>query len=425
MAGRFINTDRSGILMRHEINDTINNLVQDILQNPYYLFNDKRATKCTYYNLNTTMTTLDESTRGNYGEISPESPLRFNKINNFYIYGFSKVEPNLDVNEYGLESNDISGEIIVLPFTIVPYPGDFFKIDAIDGPLLFKVTAVNPNMLDTGAIMYKVNYALSSSDGIENIEPQVVKIYNFLVDNIGTNFATLMEESDYNNAAEIEKTITALQDYYISLFYNNKIQSFSFDYSNNGTIGGSEPNRFGYNEFYGFKIYDPYLIEFMIRNDILKGSSNYICVQHQYIIPNTFAVDYNRTFFKTLEDNDLSDHVGTYVGHYIRCEQRLSLLYAYPIDYYIMDYRKIDRRFYMINIFDDPEFSDIIKSGKLINNKKQIMKNIIIKYFNNIDIDSDDLINLKHIDYLPNKDLFYLIPFTIFILRKQLENMLS
>ena len=425
MAGRFINTDRAGVLTRHNTDDIINNLVQDILQNPYYLFNDKRASKCVYYNINTTMTTLDESTRGNYGEISPESPFRFNKINNFYIYGFSKVEPSLDINEYGLESNDISGECVILPFTVIPYPGDFFKIDAIDGPLLFKVTSVNPNMLDTGAIMYKIGYTLSSSDGIENIEPQVVKIYNFIIDNIGTNFATLMEESEYNNAAELEKLILSLQDYYISLFYDNKIQSFSFAYSNNGTIGGSKPNRFGYEEFYGFKVYDPYLIEFLIRNDILKGSTNYIYVQHQYIVPTTFSIDYDRTFFKTLEDNDLSNHVGTYIGHYIRCDQRLSLLYQYPIDYYVMDYRKLDRRFFMMNIFDDPEFANIIKSNKLIGKDKEVMKNIIIKYFNDTEIDSSDFDKLKHIDYLPNKDLFYMIPFTIFILRKQLESMLS
>ena len=423
MAGHFINTDRKGVLTQHAISNTINDLVKTILHNPYYLYSDKKASKVTYYNLNTTMTTLDESTRGNYGEISAESPLRFNKINNFYIYGFTKVEPNLDIGEYGLESNDISGEVIVLPFTITPYPGDFFTIDSINGPLLFKVTAVNPNMLDTGSIMYRVNYTLSSSDGLEDINPQVVKIYNFIVENIGTNFASIMEEADYNNASEIETAITSLQDYYISLFYDQKIQSFSYTYNNNGTVGGSQPNRFGYEEFYGFKVYDPYLIEFLIRNDILKGSSNYIYVQHQYIVPTTFSIDYDRTFFKTIEDNDLNSHVGTYVSNLIRCEQRLSLLYQYPIDYYVADYRKLHSGFYFISIFDDPDFANIIKSNKMFNDKP--MKNIIIKYFNNTDISLDDIALLKHIDYAPNKALFYLVPFVIFILKNQLEKLLG
>ena len=72
---------------------------------------------------------------------------------------------------------------------------------------------------------------------------------------------------------------------------------------------------------------------------------------------------------------------------------------------------------------DDPDFVNIIKANKL--SDKHILKNIIVKYFNGIDVDVSDLNNLKHIDYLPTKDLFYQIPFTIFILMDQLKRMLS
>ena len=146
-------------------------------------------------------------------------------------------------------------------------------------------------------------------------------------------------------------------------------------------------------------------------------------MQHQYIVPTTFSIDYDRTFFKTIEDNDLNSHVGTYVSNLIRCEQRLSLLYQYPIDYYVADYRKLHSGFYFISIFDDPDFANIIKSNKMFNDKP--MKNIIIKYFNNTDISLDDIALLKHIDYAPNKALFYLVPFVIFILKNQLEKLLG
>ena len=175
MAGKFINTTTAYTQMV----TNAGNRMKSLLDNPYYLFTDKKASECTYYNINTTMTTLDEATRGNYSEISNNSPIRFNKIKGFLLYGVTRIEPNLDIGEFGLESSDITGEALILPRTIIPYPGDYFYLTQINKPYLFRVTAVNPNTLDTGATMYRINYTLVSSDGLKNIEPQVVKVFSF------------------------------------------------------------------------------------------------------------------------------------------------------------------------------------------------------------------------------------------------------
>ena len=222
MAGRFITTTNMKDIMPQVNADN----AKQLLNNPYYLFNNTSASVCTYYNLNTTMTTLDESTRGNYGEISPESPLRFNKINNFQIYGFNKIEPTMEVEEFGLEGSDVTGDAMILPNTIIPYPGDRFTLQQIKGTYYFKVTAVNINTLDTGAKMYRINYTLESSDGARNIEPQVVKVYNFSLANYGSNFGCLIEEAVAAQISDIEKYTALLKDYFIQLFYDNKIQSF-------------------------------------------------------------------------------------------------------------------------------------------------------------------------------------------------------
>ena len=76
--------------------------MKGLLDNPYYLFTDKKASECTYYNINTTMTTLDEATRGNYSEIANNSPMRFNKIKNFLIYGATKIDINLVIPQMEL-----------------------------------------------------------------------------------------------------------------------------------------------------------------------------------------------------------------------------------------------------------------------------------------------------------------------------------
>lgn len=401
MAGRFTRTTSLKIDMPNLIPLNAKNL----LNNPYYLFNNSSQSVCNYYNINTTMTTLDESTRGNYGEISSDSPIRYNKINNFCIYGISKIEPSLETGEYGLESSDISGDAVILPNTIIPYPGDFFSLNQIDKPYLFKVTTVNPNTLDTGATMYRINYTLSSSDGIENIEPQVVKRYNFYIENYGSNFGCLIEESTASEIAELERYTVVLKDYYLQLFYDYKIQSFS--YLRNGMI----------------RVYDPYLIEFIIKNKIMTGSTRYIHIDQQIFLPATFGVDYDRTIFSALEDRDPHKHYCKFTGNLLLCTQKLSLLYAYPQDYYIMDYSHLNNKFHIIDIFDDPSFMDKVYNNELTNN---VLKNIIINYLNGINtIDETILSQLKHVDYMQTPELFYLIPLVIYCIEQVIMNMLS
>ena len=393
MAKGFINTNSVRQAMTET---TIPNSVKTILNNPYYLFNDKTASISTYYNLNTTMTTFDEATRDNYGELTINSPLRFNKVIGYYLYGISKIEPSLEINDYGLEGDNIDGEVIFLPNTIVPYPGDRFTLDQLGDKYIFQITHVNPNTLDTGSIMYKANYVLCASDGLQSIEDKVVKTFKFVHGNVGTNFSCLIEEETYLELTEIQDISNMLKDYYIQLFYDARVQTMCY-----------------YRDSAGFKVHDPYLLEFLIRNDILYGSSEYIYLDHQIFLPHTFGVDYDRTIFSSIDHKDLKKHIGLYVGNILLVTQKLSLLYAYPQDYYYMEYVRTNNKFHIIDIFEDPDFGN-----KIINNTKtgNVMKDILIGFFNNESVTQDQLEKLTHIDYMDNADLYYLIPFTIYIL---------
>lgn len=433
MAGKFFNTSTAYTQMTTQAAD----VMKGLLDNPYYLFSDKKASVCTYYNLNTTMTTLDEATRGNYSEISNNSPLRFNKIKNFMIYGITRIEPNLDIGDFGLESSDITGECIVLPKTIIPYPGDYFYLDQLDKPYLFRVTAVNPNTLDTGATLYRINYSLVSSDGLKKIEPQVVKVFEFnlsLSGEMGSNMAaSLIDEDTYANASELEDYATTLKDYYISMFYDNKVQSFTYNYglTDEWREMNGDPHHLHLVNMqkvectpFGFKVYDPYLIEFMIRNKILSGASTYIYVTQQMFLPSTFAMDYDKTIFASLEDKDLERHYGRNTGNllYVDARQKLSLLYAFLTPYYYMEYSHLNAKFFYINIFDDPDFTNKIKNKEYTSHE---LKNLIVKYFNDEDITLEDLHKLKHIDYMDNKEFYYGIPFAIFCIEQQIAKNLA
>jgi hypothetical protein len=252
--------------------------------------------------------------------------------------------------------------------------------------------------------MYKCNYILCGSDGIQSIEDKVVKSYSFVADNIGTNFACLIEDNTYSELSAIQEAAVLLKDYYIQLFYDVRVQTFAY-----------------YREDAGFKVHDPYLLEFIIKNGVIDNSTEYLYIDHQLYLPSTFGVDYDKTIFSSIENKDIQHHIGKYVGNLLLVTQKLSLLYAYPQDYYYMEYFRTSKGFYLIDIFNDPEFGTKIKDNTKTGN---ILKDILIGYFNDEDITTEQLNELKHIDYMNNCELYYLMPIVIYIFDNYVQNAL-
>ena len=113
--------------------------------------------------------------------------------------------------------------MVKLLYYLIPYPGDIFTLEQLGEKYLFRITHVNPNTLDTGSVMYKANYSLCGSDGIQTVEDKVVKKYKFLYTNIGTNYASIIEEETYLELSELDAISKTLKDYYIQLFYDVRV----------------------------------------------------------------------------------------------------------------------------------------------------------------------------------------------------------
>ena len=103
--GKFINTEHKDMM------DSISKgVVKDILKNPYYLFEQAKATPVIFYELDGRASTLDDSVRIEYDQIGKEAPLRFKKINDLYLYGLERIEIHYSNGETGLEADLISGD---------------------------------------------------------------------------------------------------------------------------------------------------------------------------------------------------------------------------------------------------------------------------------------------------------------------------
>ena len=88
--GKFVTTNYS------ETINSVTETVKTFLNNPYYLFTDKKPTMVTYYNLNCEKSTLDEAARINYSDLGPNCPLRYNRITDFVVYGIDRIALSLE-----------------------------------------------------------------------------------------------------------------------------------------------------------------------------------------------------------------------------------------------------------------------------------------------------------------------------------------
>lgn len=405
MSSKFINT---------KYQDTLNNIVEgskERLNSPYNLYNDTKGTKVTYYNKSINLSSTDSQTGQVYTDVGNKSPFKFNKIYNMIIYGLPKIEVDLNNNEWGVESDSIEGSAIILPNTIIPTPDDFFMIDYVKGTLLFKVTKSTNDTLDNNNNFYKIEYKLDKLSN-EDVEKQVQEEYTMMIENSGTNYNTIVRKKDYNLLKRIEEVNCLLVDYYKNLFYSPRVQTFIL---NNHNV----------------LFYDSYLIEFLIRNKIMyTNDEDYLFIDHQIQVPQTFIIEYNKSFFRYIEKLDNIDKY--YISSQAECiDEPFSLLNTRTEKYFKIIYRNNNEMQNtdvcpIINNFDF-DLIEKIKENKYYNDDKLLYRNIIIRYINsdNFDIVADDFNKIDLIQLNNTKQLFYEIPILIFIIDKYIKRIMS
>ncbi len=399
--GKFVNTNYAKTV------DNLTKAINNKIDNPYYKFTDQHPSKVTYYNQNIEKSTLDEASGLYEAHISSKSPIIFNKIKDFIIYGLDKVVLEYDAGDFGVEANSAgSGDAIILPNTIEPRPGDFFVLSYLKENLLFKVNGVSIDTLDTGANIYKIEYAAELTNSIENIEKQVDKSFTFLVDNVGTDMKSVISDDDNAYIEKLEVLIENMITIFNNLFFDSRLQTFVYNHD-------------------GYHVYDPYMIEFLIRNKVLNYGDEYIFVDHATPVNKTFSMDYNRSFFRQLElpDEEINC-TGLATADLISDPN--SLFVTKLDEYYCVRY--LDKTPYKtrFEIFNK-DILERVKSGKMyIKGSKNEPYNLWINYFNPSKALKGDMVALiRDIDYMDNLSCFYMLPITIFILEKYVEKLLN
>lgn len=405
----------------------MNNVTKDLLRNPYYAFNDKKATILeNYYNINVEQTTLDEAAKIPYKNIGDGSPIRFNAIHNFFVYGLDKIAWNLENGEWGLET-EISGDAIILPNTIQPYPGDYFTIKHLSGQkYLFKIISVSSDTFDDGANFWKIEYKLDQLED-SRILDLVINEYEFNVTSVGGKYNPIVIKSKYDLALIMDGLSVNLKNVFKSLFYNEHVQTFTFLYMylDDLEIRGARDSEW---------FYDPYLIEFIINNDLLQNDGNkYMHIMHMIKPSSSFIFSYNRSIWRALELKD-KENIGAVIsstsGDYIndrmsifstRYERFFKTTYEINPDTSVMN-RKV------IGMFPS-SLIDHISSNTLYDKSEEemILYNIIIRYFNDSDPTIEELDSYDIIQYCNKYEYsyFFMLPMVIFCLEKYVKRLIS
>lgn len=260
---------------------------EDKIKSPTARLIDTNQTYCIYYHINIDETTTDEGFKDVASIIGHRSPIRFNRIEDFPIYGMDQIVLQLQDSDQGLDTS-YESEAIILPGTIKPVQNDFFIIPTLKDSYIFRVTDIQyDNIMPDN--FYKINFKLEYIDGVklEELNKQIVSDNICVLENIGTENRCIIEKKEFVEIQEIEKMYREIVSFYKAMFYNDRHNVFLCPHD-------------------GYYIYDPLQTEFINKHNLFNEKNNFqvIILTDQYDDPKR-KLKYNKSLYKFIESKRL------------------------------------------------------------------------------------------------------------------------
>lgn len=212
--------------------DIVNSYVSSYLNGTeqYSTFQDSAPNFVTYYSKNQQFSSSDHGLDNVEEIIGTNSPLRYNKLKDFPIYGVSEATPQTNWDEDFGVNLDQDSEAFILPNTIQPLPDDFliFQYQSKEDSTsrIYRVTNVEVNNLENQSY-YKIQYENFNVNS-QDIERQVEKTYRTVFSNIGTENKSLILEDDFYQVNTNIKYSDELSKIFLDNFYNPSLNTFIF-----------------------------------------------------------------------------------------------------------------------------------------------------------------------------------------------------
>lgn len=244
----------------------------------------------TYYHIDNTTSTANPGDGTIDKLLGSESPIRYNKIENFPVVGLREILPTKDEIDGNLVDMTFDGEVIIFPNTIDPTPYDFIEYRFPNGDsITFTITDVEMGSIKSNSY-YKLSIALkdiNDTDTIDKLDKQLSDTYTTELDNVGTQDKCIIKSTKFDKIKLINKIISYICEQYVDIFYVK-------DY--NALIHRPSDAKYA--------VYDPYLTKFVIDNSIFDLQSRYFINLVQYDTRYEVSRMYNKTIYHNIEIGD-------------------------------------------------------------------------------------------------------------------------
>lgn len=266
-------------------------------------------TPAIYYNIDDTNTTTSLGLDSNYGVIGHDSPLRYRKIINMILIGFSPLNPqNNTAASTSIRNYDLSGDAFIIPGTIMPKENDFFIVKHVQMTHLMRVTEVTQDGLNTDG-SYRISYSLYSTSptDIDQLNRQVIGEQIMDLQTVGGEDLTpVIGKEDYELRSRLIKMVDDMVENYIANFYDHKHNCFILRLD-------------------GCALFDPCGNMFMSRNGVMirDNAHGNIVLNENKIRDTRMEYLYQRSPYKWIERDAPLRYLDTF-------KYRLLKAYNYP-----------------------------------------------------------------------------------------------
>jgi hypothetical protein len=357
----------------------------------------------TYYSKDLQASMEDVHLQGVMEIVGNESPIKFNKIENFPIYNMEEINPSLSFeDENGLDTTAESTAII-LPNTIKPLPNDYFVVDYLNTKYMFRISNVETNNVNN-KVFYRISYYLTG-DSVDLLEErQVTEKYKVVYENLGKEAKSVIKESDFLLLEDLDDSYEKLWEFYTKFFYNKEYNTFLFK----------------------DRLYDNMLMKFISENSLFIKTRTFLKnIKIEPLLKESMDefYRYESSIFTALEEKDKSSlEKPFYVPKKIDNKSSVFNLFRNRYEVHHIDYTdnmSLDPiPLFQVDLVSNIESNTLLDST---DSKDYRIMNFVIQYLNNSLIKEDlvDYINKSKIRMsLPN---YILIPCILFMI-KEIKN---
>lgn len=264
----------------------------------YSKYLDKIPTYVTYYHINEVLSRADVGTGNVESELGARSPIRFNKIRNFPIYNIPELKPDIEYDETGYDIELDCSDLVILPNTIKPRPGDYFIVSLPGAKeYLFRVNNFRYNTIQSNDF-YMIDADVKDIGvNIENrrMPGQIEETYLTVFENIGTQDRCFVKTSDVEYINGLADLYYKLRDYYKNAFYIRDLNCFTYQ-----TGKWSETGRPIYR-------YDMYLESFINKSHIYydENSEESLMLTPADVVDGSFHFTFDMTLYNAILEKGL------------------------------------------------------------------------------------------------------------------------